>query len=473
MSSSFHYLSLIQRKIILNNYVLNNYFTLYFPKISNITCNIGSKICKYLSAAADLQIHISKEGNTMTNHKKNVYTKRFFATFIGSLIVLNASLMSCSSAKLGGSIATSPSSHQDYRNDRQSREANRTTSKSKDKPSSRLSDSSQNKENNQKPNQTRLIIYHGNLGLEVKNLEKSVQDAQNIIEKWQGYTEKSKVKLQQGQAYLVLRLPVRHFHQALAQVMDLGTVYYRNIKAMDITRKFSDLVLRLESTQKALARLQQLLRQTKKTKDRIKILKEINRLQEKIEQLTGLRDYYAKQAAFSTIYLSLKTKVEKPQNILSPSPFAWISGLSPTSRTIKKYKNISMPAPKKFFTNKKKFEAGNSSYLYANASNVMIRVGEVDNYPKADLHFWLTALSKEMGNRGYEIILNKDIQVKNGSGKYIRYQDRQNYQTIYYDIFLAVKEDSIYLIETFYPNKKLMKLNNPLVLQAVRDTQLD
>ena len=82
------------------------------------------------------------------------------------------------------------------------------------------------------------------------------------------------------------------FDGLFAAVLEFGDVLFKSAETVDVSEAFSDLSSRLDIAEKARERLYILLGKTDDVDERLKILREIRRLTEEIEQirltLTGL-----------------------------------------------------------------------------------------------------------------------------------------------------------------------------------------
>ena len=267
-----------------------------------------------------------------------------------------------------------------------------------------------------KPSLPRMVVYSAQYVISVERVKESMTRIYDIVKKHQGFVESSVSSDSYRHAKLVIRVPVGKFDEALGDIAGLGEVVSRNVTAADVTMEFNDVSLRVETAKKVRSRLLELLQRVKDVKERVKILREISRLNSYIDTLAARRDYLKSRADFSTIEIELRAKVREVVHQYLPSPFAWISRLTPEGRSIfddggdVKYKN-----PEGFFFQKEQFyEKKSAPFLFQNPDqSVGMRIGVVDNYPKADGQFWNEAFTLDMKNRKYRIVKNYELRSGN------------------------------------------------------------
>jgi len=88
-----------------------------------------------------------------------------------------------------------------------------------------------------------------------------------------------------GSRRITIRVPVDRFHEIFAKVIALGDVLDKSVTAEDITEAWSEVDLRLQTARATRERLMSILARTKDEKQKIQILKQIQRLTEEIDGL--------------------------------------------------------------------------------------------------------------------------------------------------------------------------------------------
>ena len=312
--------------------------------------------------------------------------------------------------------------------------------------------------------QERMVIYEAGLKNSVNEVEPALQKARSVVDNYKGYVEKQQVNKESTSAFLVIRVPVAHFTDALADLSRIGTVVHRNIKADDITRDFADLSQRLENRKQLLDRLYEILKRTKDTKQKIRILNEIARLNKEVESMQARKDYMAKKAAFSTIELSFVAAAKMSVNQGSAIP--WIRGLRPDRRTLNSSPAFKFALPTGFLDYSENYSSSDD-YIYASPDGVQIRAATIENNPRADASFFERALLYERG-RYPEKIVGSD---RNGSRVSLTTPQQVGYERAFYTVVLFVDGDVLHVIEVFYPTEEIYNKQKKVVESAIKTIQ--
>ncbi len=302
----------------------------------------------------------------------------------------------------------------------------------------------------------RMIVYFARCAIRVENVERSVRAVEEIAKKYEGFIESSASSDSYRYAKVILRVPVASFDDALKDVEGLGSVSSKSVSATDVTMEFNDTKLRMESARKVRERMYQLLKRTKKVSERIKILREIERLTTLIESLEARIKYLKNRASFSTIEINFRAIVKQVVSRYIPSPFPWISGLNVNSRSIFSKGKLDYHKPEGFFFQSGDFYDKKSNiYLFTSpGEKAGIRVGAVDNYPPADFRFWKEAFAIDVENRKYHVLEKSELS---GKETFMQYVVKVNSESVYVAAF-AVSEKKIAVVEarfsTFSEYKK-------------------
>ncbi|MDH4129343.1 MAG: DUF4349 domain-containing protein, partial [Spirochaetota bacterium] len=305
----------------------------------------------------------------------------------------------------------------------------------------------------------RLTIYRAYYTLLVASVKDSVNYIKELIKKYAGFIDNLSTSDSYRQAYIVLKIPVKHFEQVIAEIAMIGIVEQKNISAADVTEEYYDTMLRIESSKRILYRLQDLLKRANKPKERIKILKEIERVSSQIEIMEERTKYLRSQADYSTITITLKTQIREDVKKYIPSPFNWIRLME--ANNYPNYdvrRDFNYTKPEGFFTLEDKYKLRKVPYLLMSPGDeVKIRLGYVDNYPEANQKFWSEALNVDIENRKYQLIKKIDIsssEISFSGGVY-----RISHDSIYF-IAIAVKDNDILIAEGIFKNEKIYKEND-------------
>lgn len=294
----------------------------------------------------------------------------------------------------------------------------------------------------------RLVIYYANYSITVESVKSSIDTIKSITKKYNGFSENIRTSNSYKTAELTIRVPVNSFEKTIDEIEKIGNVTYKTISADDVTDKFTDMNLRINSLKKTRERLYQLLKRTKKPKERIKVLKEISRITEQIESLTASIEYLKDRADYSTIKISLRSFRKETTVKYIPSPFPWIRNLSYNKKSTEYSSwHFDIKKPTGYFEMTDEYKHEKKDYMfYTPGSTSAIRIGSVENYPEANREFWNQALIKDAGNRLYKTIKSETLSYGN-QFSYLVFKINMGY---IYSIAFCVADDKIIIAEAYY-----------------------
>jgi hypothetical protein len=169
-----------------------------------------------------------------------------------------------------------------------------------------------------------MLIRSAQLALAVFEVDKKMDAVQAIAVDLGGYLAL------RGDREVTVRVPRERFDEALRRIEAVGDVLHRSVAAEDVTDQFVDLELRLKNAQAVRARLEKLL-ETASVKDAVEIHKELTKITEEVERLSGKLKLLRDRIAFSTITVTFERT--EPQRLRSQAllPFPWMRtmGLGP------------------------------------------------------------------------------------------------------------------------------------------------
>lgn len=314
----------------------------------------------------------------------------------------------------------------------------------------------------------RMVIYFGNLEILVYDLQKSIKEFEVYVKSLGGFSEN--ISVDENNAQITLRVPVSKFDKAMDDLSEKGKLLNREITSSDVTREFTDISTRLENQRAVRERLYKLLSQTKDVKQKMRILREIDRLNKSIEAMALRVKLLSDRANMSTIVANLRLFKSEKQ-IALPSPFPWIRDLVPERRSITQYDDIKIPSPATFFSDEKNFRKKKSSSLFISPQQTVVRAGYVKNEPQANLTFWIKALDIEMKNRSFEKV-KEDPAGKQKNGTVQVYKLTQGLRVSYYAVALFITEKSVFVVETYYPSAKEYDTLQTAVQTSLSETEV-
>lgn len=297
----------------------------------------------------------------------------------------------------------------------------------------------------------RMVIYKGEFIIAVNGVKDSLALLESWTQKYEGFIDSVQTSDSYKQARITIRVPALKFEDYINELKLLGDIQSKKISSEDVTEQFKDNQLRLNTQKAILKRLESLLKVTRIVKDRIKILKEIERVTVLIQQIEERQKFLKDQADFSTIIIELKVKIQEQIHHYQASPFIWINNLSPEKVPDKReFNNISYSTPEGLFDLKKEYKEKRKNFLLFSPGNkVKIRISTIDNYPKADIIFWKNAIHIDFENRKLKAVENSIVAKNFTTGLY----QVINNQTYLWAI--QIKDDKILIVEALYKSPEI------------------
>lgn len=187
----------------------------------------------------------------------------------------------------------------------------------------------------------------------------------------------------------VLRVPAGRFEELYARLLSLGDVLEKSVTVQDITDQFTDVDLRLRIAEAARRRMVELLAKAKGEKEKLSILKEIERLSTQIEYLTAQRETLLKMAQLARITLEVQERTfEQGRPDVPIGAFAWISDLSPFEKQVAAAGSSWKLAPPIGFVVLEDDEPWSAE----SADGATVWASRQANIPAGDTGFWLAAV---------------------------------------------------------------------------------
>lgn len=299
--------------------------------------------------------------------------------------------------------------------------------------------------------QSPMVVYFGYLKLKVRRQIEAFDQITKLAQAAGGYVQSL------SGSTVVVRVPATDFDDAMARFASAGEVLDRRVKAVDVTRQFSDIESRLQVAREARQRLLLLLERVKDTEERLQILEQIKRLTEHIEtaesSLATLRNF----ANFFTITIDVEAIVADQGKVEHRSPFGWVRGLLPHLVTLTKGKSdVKMAMPKGFVL----FEE-DSVFRAQAADTSLLRVGREDNEPVGDATFWSAAIHHEMEGRDEEL-----VDQRSAGPLQVRIYRNKDLRPRYYAVGVAVVGKYVYVVEAFLPSDQAWTAHRDALWQS-------
>lgn len=154
----------------------------------------------------------------------------------------------------------------------------------------------------------RKLILNINMTLQVEDVNLASQTIKMITEQNRGFIQDSRVwdGSQSRQGYMTVRIPADKLGGVQQAIEELGKVKDAHTGTQDVTEEYVDRDSRLRNLQRQEERYLEILDGAKTTEDVLRVEKELVRVREQIEVLTGQLKYLDHQVNYATIYIQLQ-----------------------------------------------------------------------------------------------------------------------------------------------------------------------
>jgi len=162
-----------------------------------------------------------------------------------------------------------------------------------------------------------VLIYEGTLGIMApkRDIPTSMDEVIDIAESLGGHLSG---RTEHG---VQVRVPSARFRQGMVELARLGEVTQRAVSEQDVTEEFHDLEVRLENFRVTRKRLEQFMAKAKTMQEMLTVEKELERVAQQIDQISGRLRFLRSRAAFSLISVSFSPKPETPKTVAqAPEP---------------------------------------------------------------------------------------------------------------------------------------------------------
>jgi len=161
------------------------------------------------------------------------------------------------------------------------------------------------------------IIKNGRIYLNVDDIEKAINNIQQVALKYNGYVSSELVQLYDNkkQGNIEIMVENKYFVDAMNEITLLGNVKSKSTSTKDITSEYIDLQSRLSALKKERDRIMGFMDKAKDVKDLVTVENYLKNIQTEIEQLQGRINYLDKKTDFSSINIELLQT-----NMASPAP---------------------------------------------------------------------------------------------------------------------------------------------------------
>ena len=235
---------------------------------------------------------------------------------------------------------------------------------------------------------TRMVYYNGHVELRVTKVEESLDALKGLAEDVGGYVESL------SSQHITLRVPVATFDEAVTSAMGLGDVLSRSVTAQDVTEAFTAIDLRLQTARASRDRLVELLARATDEKEKIALLREIQRLNEEIDVTEGQLRTLSSLASFSRLSVSLVPRAAFADRDVSQDAVGleWIQELSPFRREVGEYsRRLKVAVPDGLVS-----LSSSGRFIAESADGAVLWTSRLPNEPRGDADFWVAAIQQRL-----------------------------------------------------------------------------
>lgn len=284
----------------------------------------------------------------------------------------------------------------------------------------------------------RMVHYDGTARLRVAKV-RDAQDAITAIAAAAGGLVEN-----QYRDAITIRVPVARFDATFAEVLEVGDVLDKRITATDVTDRFVATELRLQTAVTTRERLVELLAQAEDEKDKLFLIREIQRLTEEIDRLEGQSRALSSLASMSRITAALvpRAAVAWRGSGDEAAEMQWLRALSPFDMDVARSgRKLTLAVPEGLVNLEER-----GHWVAESADGARVWSGVLRNDPRGDAAFWLAALAERLGP---EFAAAEQGRVGDLSTLRLVSRDDDPYVWV---IGIRVVGERLHLVEQFYPS---------------------
>lgn len=243
---------------------------------------------------------------------------------------------------------------------------------------------------------------------------------------------------------LVLQIPAERFRSVYDQVLGLGEVLAKSLSARDVTEEFLDVELRLSQAKATRDRLLALIQKAGSEKEKLLLLREVERLSKEIELMEARMARLQTMVAYSRLALA----VEGRKALEGPAQeelrgFEWINAIAARSRHESRDAarfSLATPAGMVELDDAPMWSA-------ASPDGVTLWAQQRRNDPRGSTGFWLDALRWRLKDR-FARIEQKTL----GDFALLRVVSIEEPRFVFW-VAVAAKDDKLFVAQAYFPSE--------------------
>lgn len=167
----------------------------------------------------------------------------------------------------------------------------------------------------------RLIIYTAGMRIAVFNLDRALEKAEALPEKYGGYV------FSMSGGDIVLKIPARKLRAAMAELAAFGTVEAKSLSSQDVSAEYTDIESRIRALEATHKQLLELLSKARTVDEALNVRRALDEVAAELEVLKGRMRQLDSLISFSTLTLSMYERGPHTPIPSSNDPFPWVDSL--------------------------------------------------------------------------------------------------------------------------------------------------
>jgi len=303
------------------------------------------------------------------------------------------------------------------------------------------------------PDTSRQVHHEGSIRLRATQPRQVLEQATEWTRDAGGYVESLTAQ------HVVLQIPAPRFRALYAQILGLGDVVNKTLAARDVTEEFHDADLRLSQAKATRDRLLALIEKAASQKEKLRLLREVERLTADIEFLEAQLARLQTLVAYSQLTLSVEGRKNFGESPLKElRGFEWVDSLGPENRGGgREVGKFSLAVPLGFVDLEE-----SALWSAVSPDGAAVWTQKRQNEPTGDTKFWLDAVRWRLKDR-FAQIEEKLL----GEFSLLRCLSREDPRFVYWVGVLA-KDDRLFVVQAYFPSLNLEQSYDAAVAASLR-----
>jgi hypothetical protein len=305
-----------------------------------------------------------------------------------------------------------------------------------------------------KPAPDRMIHYEGWARLKVANPRETLEAVVAVAESVGGRTE------QLAGGTVSIRVPVGRFEEAWDQVLALGDVMDRSVRADDVTEAFTAIDLRARTLRATQSRLVELLGKAKEEEEKLRLLQELTRVSEELDAIESQLRTLSDLAAMSRISVEAVAREAFTSGGGRPEldGFEWIGGLSPFNRGVREDPHrVELPVPEGLVA-----LTPRGAFVAESPDGTVVWTMRVPNDPIGGGTYWIAAVEDRLAEE-----FSAPVRSRLGEWECLALQEPGNEEPYRWQVCVRPVGRKLEVAQVYYPSPSQVERYAPGIEQAL------